>query len=194
MTSKVLVADDDAANRELLTAILEAQGLEVTTAPDGLTALKEVLRVNPALVLLDAAMPYVDGFQVCRQIKKDPERRLIPVILITGLSAVEDRVRGIKAGADDFLTKPVERTELMARVHSLLALKAHIDELERAESVLFALAQSIEAKDPYTHGHCERLSEYSTRLGKHVGLCEDQIVALRRAGFDSTETRSVDRI
>jgi len=182
MTHNILVADDDAANRELLKEILEAQGLEVTTAPDGLTALKEIVRANPALVLLDAAMPYVDGFQVCRQIKKDPERRLIPVILITGLSAVEDRVRGIKAGADDFLTKPVERTELMARVHSLLALKAHIDELERAESVLFALAQSIEAKDPYTHGHCERLSEYSARLGKHVGLCEDQIVALRRAG------------
>jgi|SRR5579859_468947 len=182
MTSKVLVADDDAANRELLTAILEAQGLEVTTAPDGLTALKEVLRVNPALVLLDAAMPYVDGFQVCRQIKKDPERRLIPVILITGLSAVEDRVRGIKAGADDFLTKPVERTELMARVHSLLALKSYTDELERAESVLFALAHSIEAKDPYTHGHCERLAEYSTRLGERIGLDEEQIIALRRAG------------
>jgi len=89
MTHNILVADDDAANRELLKEILEAQGLEVTTAPDGLTALKEIVRANPALVLLDAAMPYVDGFQVCRQIKKDPERRLIPVILITGLSAVD---------------------------------------------------------------------------------------------------------
>ncbi|HTC93263.1 MAG TPA: HD domain-containing phosphohydrolase [Terriglobales bacterium] len=182
MTRTILVADDDEANRELLKEILEAQGLEVITAPDGLAALKEVVRVKPDLVLLDAAMPYVDGFEVCRQIKKDPERRLIPVILITGLSAVEDRVRGIKAGAGDFLTKPVERIELMARVHSLLNLKAYTDELERAESVLFALAHSIEAKDPYTHGHCERLAEYSTRLGERIGLEEEQIVALRRAG------------
>jgi putative two-component system response regulator len=182
MTNRILVADDDPANRELLKEILEAQGLHVIMATDGLNAMQQVVRGCPDLVISDAAMPYVDGFEVCRQIKKDPDRRLIPVILITGLSATEDRVRGINAGADDFLTKPVDRTELLARVHSLLNLKAYTDELERAESVLFALAQSIEAKDPYTHGHCERLSEYSARLGERIGLSQDQIIALRRAG------------
>ena len=182
MTSKILVADDDEANRELLKEMLRMEGLEVITAPDGRRALEEVVRSRPDLVLSDVAMPYIDGFEVCRQIKKDPERRLTPVVLITGLSAVEDRVRGIKAGADDFLSKPFERIELLARVHSLLNLKAYTDELERAESVVFTLARSIEAKDPYTHGHCERLAECSARLGGRIGLDEEHIIALRRAG------------
>jgi putative two-component system response regulator len=86
-------------------------------------------------------------------------------------------------GADDFLSRPVDRIELLARVNSLLKLKYRTDELERAESVLFTLARSIEGKDPYTHGHCERLSDYSARLGVHLGLAADQIVALRRAGI-----------
>jgi len=182
MASKILVADDDEANRELLKEMLQMEGLEVITAPDGRRALEEVVRSRPDLVLSDVAMPYIDGFEVCRQIKKDPERRLTPVVLITGLSAVEDRVRGIKAGADDFLSKPYERVELLARVHSLLNLKAYTDELERAESVVFTLARSIEAKDPYTHGHCERLAECSARLGERIGLDEEHIIALRRAG------------
>ncbi len=180
--AKILVADDDPSNRELLKAILQAEGLEIVTASDGRHALEEFVRTKPDLVLSDVAMPYIDGFEVCRQIKRDPEKRLTPVVLITGLSAVEDRVRGIKAGADDFLSKPLERIELVARVHSLLNLKAYTDELERAESVLFTLARSIEAKDPYTHGHCERLAECSARLGTRVGLNQEQIIALRRAG------------
>src|ERR1019366_2363017 len=92
-------------------------------------------------------------------------------------------VAGIDAGADDFLTKPVERLQLIARVRSLLRQKAYTDELERAESVLFALARSIEGKDPYTEGHCERLAEHSARLGEFLGLEAPQIIALRRAGL-----------
>ncbi|MGH9789184.1 MAG: HD domain-containing phosphohydrolase, partial [Candidatus Acidiferrales bacterium] len=103
-------------------------------------------------------------------------------VLVTGLSATEDRVRGLDAGADDFLTKPVDRSELVARVRSLLTLKSFVNELERAESVLFALALSIEGKDPYTKGHCDRLAENSSRLGARVGLAPEEITALRRAG------------
>jgi putative two-component system response regulator len=127
-------------------------------------------------------MPRLNGFEACRKIKSNPETYLIPVVLITALSDKQDRIEGINAGADDFLTRPVDRAQLLARVGSLLKLKHRTDELERAEAVLFSLARSIEGKDPYTHGHCERLSDYSARLGQHLGLTGDEITALRRAG------------
>jgi putative two-component system response regulator len=183
MQPKILVADDEAANRQLLEEILRAQGYNVILAHDGRGALEEFERHNPDLVLLDVMMPQLDGFEVCRRVKRAPGTCLVPVVLVTALSATEDRVRGIEAGADDFLNKPVERSELLARVRSLLSLKAYTDELERAESVLFALARSIEGKDPYTAGHCERLSEYSECLGRRIGLSEEEIKALRRAGI-----------
>lgn len=183
MAGKVLVVDDDAVNRELLQEFLAAEGLEVVSAPDGRSSLEEFSRLKPDLVLLDVNMPFLDGFEVCRRLKSDSETRLTPVVLVTALSATADRVRGIKAGADGFLSKPVDHSELLAHVRSLLSLKAYTDELERAESVLFALARSIEGKDPYTEGHCERLSGYAARLGERVGLAEDQVIALRRAGI-----------
>jgi putative two-component system response regulator len=178
-----LVADDQAANRELLEELLTAQGCKVIAVPDGAAAVEQLTRTQVDLVLLDVMMPYLNGFEVCEKIKNNPDTYLIPVIIITALSDKQDRLDGIKVGADDFLTRPVDRTELLARVRSLLKLKQRTDELERAESVLFSLARSIEGKDPYTHGHCERLSDYSFRLGEHLGLSEDQLVALRRAGI-----------
>ena len=183
MATTILVVDDEPANRELMIELLEPQGHKIVTAVDGQEALEEFARNQPDLVLLDIMMPRVDGVEVCRRLKKNPESRLTPVVLVTALSAREDRVRGIEAGADDFLNKPVDRIELLARVRSLLNLKAYTDELERAELVLFALARSIEGKDPYTGGHCERLSDYSERLGRRIGLPEEQITALRRGGI-----------
>jgi putative two-component system response regulator len=182
VTGTILVADDQAANRELLDELLITQGFRVVSVPDGAAAVEELTRTQVDLVLLDVMMPHLNGFEVCQKIKNNPETYLIPVVLITALSDKQDRIEGIKAGADDFLTRPVDRAELLARVGSLLKLKHRTDELERAESVLFTLAQSIEGKDPYTHGHCERLSDYSARLGQHLGLPEDEITALRRAG------------
>jgi putative two-component system response regulator len=182
ITGTILVADDQAANRELLEELLTAQGCKVITVPDGAAAVEELTRAEVDLVLLDVMMPHLNGFEVCERIKNNPDTYLIPVIMITALSDKQDRLEGIKAGADDFLTRPVDRTELLARVRSLLKLKQRTDELERTESVLFTLARSIEGKDPYTHGHCERLSEYSARLGGHINLPEEQLIALRRAG------------
>lgn len=182
ITGSVLVADDQDSNRELLKELLTAQGYTVIAVSDGAAALAELAQTPIDLVLLDVMMPRMNGFEACERIKANPDTYLIPVILITALSDKQDRLEGIKAGADDFLTRPVDRTELLARVRSLLKLKQRTDELERAESVLFTLARSIEGKDPYTHGHCERLSEYSARLGEHLGFSEDQIIALRRAG------------
>src|SRR5208337_4888984 len=108
---------------------------------------------------------------------------LIPIVMITGLSDREDRVRGIEAGADDFLTKPMSPEELFARVGSLLKLKEFTDELETADSVLCTLGRSVEARDPYTEGHCERLASYATDLGRFLRLDEESIVALQRGGY-----------
>ena len=179
----MLVVDDEPSNRELLIAILEADGLEVGIAEDGTSGIAQVTAFDPDLILLDINMPGTSGLDVCYKLKSDPDTRLIPIVLVTGLSAVEDRVRGLQCGADDFLTKPIERSELVARVRSLISLKSFTDELERAETVLYALARSIEAKDPYTHGHCERLSQYSVKLGVKLGQAEEQLTALRRAGI-----------
>jgi putative two-component system response regulator len=183
VTGTVLVADDQASNRELLEEILSAQGFKVVSVPDGAAALEKLSTLPVDLILLDVMMPRLSGFAVCQKIKSDPETYLTPVILITSLSDKQDRLEGIRAGADDFLTRPVDPTELLARVRSLLKLKLRTDELERAESVLFSLARSIESKDPYTHGHCERLAQEAVRLGQRMELSEEQIVALRRAGI-----------
>ena len=183
MSPRILVADDEPANRELLQALLASQGWEAMAAADGQTAIDLFEKEQPDAVLLDVQMPLLNGFEVCRRLKRNPKTRLIPVILVTALTATEDRIKGIDAGADDFLTKPIERAQLIARVRAALNLKAFTDELENAESVLFALARSIEGKDPYTEGHCERLSRYAAHLGRRVGLSDDHIVALSRAGI-----------
>jgi putative two-component system response regulator len=183
VTGNIVVADDQPANRELLEEFLTTHGFRVITVSDGADVIQELTRTQIDLVLMDVMMPHLTGFQACEKIKSNPETDLIPVILITALSDKQDRIEGIKVGADDFLTRPVDKIELLARVRSLLALKQRTDELERAESVLFSLARSIEGKDPYTHGHCERLADYSARLGRQLGLPEDQITALRRAGI-----------
>lgn len=180
---RVLVVDDDAANRELLHELLTAEGLQVFSAENGQQSLEEFRRVAPDIVLMDINMPVMSGLDACGRLKADPDTRLVPVVLVTAQSAAEDRLRGILAGADDFLIKPVDRTQLVARVRSLINLKLYTDELERAETVLFALARSIEGKDPYTQGHCERLSEYSEQLGKRLHLASDDVLALRRAGI-----------
>ena len=183
VTGTILIADDQAANRELLEELLTTQGHTVITVSDGADVIQELARTPVHLVLMDVMMPGLTGFQACEKIKNNPDTYLIPVILITALSDRQDRIEGIKVGADDFLSRPVDRTELLARVRSLLRLKHRTDELERAESVLFSLARSIEGKDPYTHGHCERLADYSARLGEQLCLSGDQITALRRAGI-----------
>jgi len=178
----ILVADDSEMNRELLCDILTAEGYKVVSAENGNQALTTIQNKSIDLALLDVMMPGKTGFDLCQFIKSRPETRFIPVVLVTGLTSVDDRIRGIRSGADDFLSKPVNSQELLARTRSLLRLKEYTDELENAETVLFSLALSIEAKDPYTKGHCDRLSAYSEAMGRRLGLPQEQCVALRRAG------------
>jgi putative two-component system response regulator len=182
MYEKILIVDDESGARAALEFLLRREGFQVRDAADGPTAIQECATFRPDLILLDIMMPGMNGFEVCRHIKATPETRLTPVVLVTGLTTTEDRITGINAGADDFLSKPIDLNELLARTRSLLRLKQYTDELENAEAVLFSLAHSIEARDPYTHGHCERLAEMSARMGERLGVPEEQIKALRRAG------------
>lgn len=183
MIGKILIVDDESGARGALETLLRREGFDVRNASDGPSALAECAKFSPDLILLDILMPGMNGFEVCRMIKATPETRLTPVVLITGLSATEDRIEGINAGADDFLSKPIDINELLARTRSLLRLKQYTDELENAEAVVFTLAQSIEARDPYTRGHCERLADMSARLGARLEIPEEDIKALRWAGI-----------
>jgi putative two-component system response regulator len=179
----ILVADDNEANRELVSALLGAEGYQVVCVADGQQARETVDSDSIDLALLDVVMPRPTGFELCQAMKSKSETRLIPVILLTSLNSDADRIHGLMCGADDFLSKPVNKQELLARVHSLLRLKQFTDELDNAETVLFSLALTIEAKDPYTEGHCDRLSKYSVALGEKLVLPQDLSVALRRGGL-----------
>lgn len=180
---RVLVVDDNADTAMLMQELLEHRGYEVITAPSAEQAEAEILHAAPDLILSDVIMPGKSGYELCRELKEDPATRLIPFVLITGLSNREDRVHGIEAGADDFLNKPIFPEELFARVKSLLKLKEFTDELETAESVLCTLGLSVESRDPYTEGHCERLALHASALGRHLELDDESVVALRRGGF-----------
>ncbi|HLW55678.1 MAG TPA: HD domain-containing phosphohydrolase [Candidatus Angelobacter sp.] len=180
---RILVVDDKLDTLLLLRELLSSRGYEIITATEAAEAEELVRSEKPDLVLLDVVMPGKSGYDLCHELKEDPATRLIPVVMITGLTDREDRVRGIEAGADDFLSKPLYPEELFARVKSLLKLKEFTDELENAESVLVALALGIEARDPYTGNHCERLAEYAADLGHYVGLNGDSIIALKRGGY-----------
>lgn len=131
----ILIADDDEMNRELLAEILSGEGYHVVCAENRDQALDIIDRNLVDLALLDMMMPGKTGYEVCRVIKSQPETRFIPVVLVTGLSRLDERIRGITCGADDFLSKPVNKLELLARTRLLLCLKEFTDELENAETV-----------------------------------------------------------
>jgi putative two-component system response regulator len=179
----ILVVDDTTLNRQFLQDELTDEGYQVTTAADGLEALERVTERTPDLILLDVMMPKMDGYEVCRHLKSDNRTILIPIVMVTALTAVQERIKGLEVGADDFLSKPYNRLELLTRVRSLLKLKRHTDELENAETVLFSLALSVEAKDPYTNGHCDRLVRFSVALGMKLGLSAEQLKTLHRGGI-----------
>src|SRR6185369_7984629 len=180
---RVLVVDDVEANRSLVTALLTRDGYRVDAAASGAAALECVRRDPPDLVLLDVMMPAPNGFDVCRALKADAGTRLIPVVLITALQQSEDRIKGFEAGADDFISKPFNAHELRARVRSLLRLKRYTDDLDSAESVILSLALTIEARDGYTEGHCERLARYATTLGRRIDLGDEDVRVLERGGY-----------
>jgi putative two-component system response regulator len=179
----VLVVDDSAPNRELIKACLQGVECEVRMAEDGRDALDAVQTSTPDLVLLDVQMPGMNGYEVCERIKASDKGRLLPVVMITALDHTTDRVRALASGADDYMTKPVDRIELVARVRSALRLKRVYDSLSSAEQVIYALAAAVEAKDPYTEAHTQRVAEAARRIGERLGLPEEEVEALYRGGI-----------
>ncbi len=180
---QILIADDLAETRNLLARALTTDGFHVVTVTDGEAVMKAVDACPPDLILLDVMMPGLGGFAVCQALKRNPATRLIPVVMVTGLTDRQDRLHGISVGADEFLTKPVDVHALRARVRSLVRLKRFTDELESADELILSLAQTIEARDPCTQGHCQRLAQYGVQLGTRVGLPDADLKALWYGGF-----------
>jgi putative two-component system response regulator len=180
---RVLVVDDNAATTRLLERLLGDEGFQVEVAGDGVSALHSIQARMPDLVVLDVVMPNVGGFEVCRRIKRNPTTRLLPVVLVTAHSEQDKRIEGAKAGADDFLSKPFDTQELLARVKSLIRLKRYTDDLDSASSIIMMLATMVEARDGYTVGHCHRMANYATALGRNLGLSDEDLQTLQRGGF-----------
>jgi putative two-component system response regulator len=180
---RVLVVDDLAANRDLLARCLGHDDYDVSFAEDGGRALDMVTNDPPDIVLMDVVMPGVDGIEACRALKQNPATRLVPVVLVTAGTDRDSRMRGIDAGADDFLNKPVNQLELRARVRSLTRIKRYTDDLDTADAVIVMLALMIEARDPYTAGHCQRLATYATAVGEFLGFRAEDLTALKRGAY-----------
>lgn len=200
----ILIVDDQPQNVELLEALLVNQGYGIVTASNGKEALKKLSENVIDLILLDVIMPDMDGFEVTRRIREDDVNRLLPIILVTALHETENRVRGIEAGCDDFLSKPIDKSELLARVRSLLKVKNYNDmmskykieleskvaerteELKQAcESVKNAsletiqkLAKASEHRDEYTGSHIKRMSRYSEAVARSMGLSDNAVEAI----------------
>ena len=180
----VLVVDDDDTLRDVLAEAVTALGHSAVTAESAEAAsglLEHGLR--PDLVLTDVNMPGASGVELCARIKNDARFLLTPVILLTAVYDLDSRVAGLAAGADDFFAKPFQLVELGTRVTALLQAKRALDELERAEDVITSLGRTIEARDPYTAGHCERLSGYAVAVGTALGVDARTVKALRLGGY-----------
>jgi putative two-component system response regulator len=180
---RILVVDDDPNIRILLERLLTEQGYTVRSVADGPSALHEIRAVPPDLIVLDFVLPEMDGFTVCRRVKEDPATRLTPVILVSGAHEPDIRVQGLEAGADDFLTKPFDTRELLTRSRALVRLKRYTDDLDPAASIVTTLGVLIETRDGYMEGHCHRMANYATALGRAIGLSAEEVLALHRGGF-----------
>jgi putative two-component system response regulator len=180
---RVLVVDDHEATRTFLSRTLAGEGYIVDLAADGPSALSIIAAGGADVVLLDVNLPGLSGFEVCRRVRQEVQTRLTPIVIITALDTPSQRIEGLEAGADDFLTKPVDRLELLARVKSLVRMKQFTDDLDSASSIITTLATMIESRDRYGTGHCYRMANYATALGRALGVGESELQALYRGGF-----------
>jgi putative two-component system response regulator len=178
--AKVLVVDDYVPNANGMRDLLVASGHTVRVAHNGADALRFAADEPFDLIVLDVVMPGMSGVEVCRELKSRSLTRFTPVVLVTGSQEHAYRLDGLDAGADDFINKPLDVQEFRTRVRSLLRMKRLTDELESTEAIVTMLGQIVEARDPYTEGHCARLAEYATALGAALGLSEYDLDTLSR--------------
>ncbi len=167
---KVLVVDDEAVNRELLSDILSGLGHEVLTADSGEVCLRLCRTGHVGTVLLDVMMPGMDGFEVCQVLKRDPATGLVPVILVTAMHDRDARIRGMEVGADDFLTKPIDREELVPRVRSALRTHSLIGQARTVYSLAATLSSALEERDAYTRQHASRVASYALACAEEMGV------------------------
>ncbi len=188
MSARILVVDDNPLNVKLLAAKLAKDYYFVSTAQDGLEAIECAKKELPDLILLDIMMPNLDGFETCLRLKADPATKHIPVVMVTALSDVKDRVRGLECGANDFLTKPINDIALMARVRSLLRLKMIMDEwrLREATAAQFALSEQEKPKEETVQGGHVLLLESDKNESANI------IRHLQAAGIQVEESASVE--
>jgi putative two-component system response regulator len=174
----VLVIEDEPTQRGLLARVLEREGYDVLGLADGEMGMRAIVEHAPQMVLLDLNLPRIDGFEICRRLRADPLTSTLPVIVITAHTAMEDMVAALDAGADDFLAKPVQQVELLARMRSAMRLRRAITSLERATQIVAALANAVEAKDVGLVHHCRWLAHHAARVGASVGLRGDELEAV----------------
>ncbi len=179
----ILVVEDEPHIRDVLSGLLGALGYRLLMAASAEQALDALNVVSPDLVLTDVHLGPMSGVELCARLKADPRYELMPVVILTAVGDLEARVAGLAAGADDFFTKPVEFVELRTRLAALLRVRLLLSQLERAEAVITTLALTIEARDPYTLGHCDRLSRYAVAVGEALGLDPEMVRALRLGGY-----------
>jgi putative two-component system response regulator len=178
---RALVVEDDVKLAALLRRGLVEDGHVVDVVRTGDDALWMAGATDYDAIVLDVMLVGRDGFDVCRRLRRNGVWS--PVLMLTARDAVEDRVEGLAAGADDFLSKPVNSQELIARVRSLARLKRYTDDLDSASSIIMMLAVMVESRDGYNRGHCHRMANYATALGRRLGLSGDDLQTLRRGGF-----------
>lgn len=181
--NRVLVADDDEPETALFTRVLSEQGYAVDVARDGESALKAVSANPPDVILVDAMLPTLDGFEICRRLRREPATRLTPVILVPSLSSHAERIEAFEAGADEVLVKPIDTAELLARVRALARVKHYTDDLDSASSIIMTIALMIESRRGFAEGHCYRMANYAMALGRRLGLGSDDLQTLYRGGF-----------
>lgn len=201
-SGRVLVVDDQLENLELALEVLESEGFDVALARDGIEALEEVSRRPPDCIVLDVMMPRMDGFTACRSLKSRRATRAIPIVMLTALSGVEDRVRALDEGADDFLTKPVSRAELVTRVRSMVRIRRLRDDLDTSEQIIVSLVEALESSDPHARGHAQRVTARCLEVARRLELPEHrrEVVVLAallhdigKIGISSTVLRAGTR-